>query len=111
MRITKTRLLPASLLATLFAAMSLGACGVQEASQMTKFADQMCACKDVDCAEKIFPEIEKFAKENEGKEVAAKAADKYNTEMLRIQGCYDKLHAEAAAAEAVKAQQEQPKPE
>lgn len=106
MQITKTRSLSALLLATSFAAVSLGAFGAQEASKMTQFADQMCACKDLECAEKLFPEIEKFAKENEGKEVVAAAADKYNAEMLRIQGCYDKVHAEAAAAEAVKQQQQ-----
>lgn len=77
----------------------LAACGAQEVSAMTKFADQMCACKDFACAEKLFPEIDKMATANEGKEVIAAAADKYNSEMDRTQKCYEKLAAAADAAE------------
>ena len=88
-------------LATLFVTSVLaGACGVQEASAMSKFADQMCACKDVACAEQLFPEIEKMSKENEGKEVVAAAADKYNAEMDRTQKCYEKIFADADKAAA-----------
>lgn len=76
----------------------LAACGVQEASAMTKFADQMCACTDVACAEKVFTELEKLSKENEGKEVVAAAADKYNNEMDRAQKCYEKVHTDAEKA-------------
>lgn len=91
-------------LAAVFAAgtftVNLGACGVKEASAMEKFADQMCACKDVACAEKLFPEIEKMSKENEGKEVVAAAADKYNAAMDRAQKCYEKVFADAEKADA-----------
>jgi hypothetical protein len=76
----------------LVAPFGLSACGVQEASAMTKFADQMCACTDVACADKVFTELEKVSKENEGKEVVAAAADKYNNEMDRAQKCYEKIH-------------------
>lgn len=90
---------------SLFASLlTLGACGTEEASAMTKFADQMCACKDVACADKLFPEIEKLANANEGKEVVAAVADKYNNEMSRAEACYLKLHTDAdtATAEPVK---------
>lgn len=70
--------------------------GKKEADQMTKYADAMCACKTVECAEKIFPEIEKWTAANEGKEVEKSAADRYNAQLDRTQKCYDKLHAEAA---------------
>lgn len=102
MHSTKTRSLPAFMLTTLFATASLAACGVEEASAMSKFADQMCACTDVACADKLFPEIEKLATANEGKEVVAAAAAKYNSEMDRTQKCYEKLHNDAEQAEAAK---------
>lgn len=86
-------------LATLFVTAGLGACGVQEASAMTKLADQMCACKDMACVEKLYPEVEAESKKNEGKEVAAAAADKYNAELTRLEACITKLEA-AAPAEA-----------
>lgn len=74
----------------------LAACsGKKEADQMTKYADQMCACKTAECAEKIFPEIEKWTAANEGKEVEKSAADRYNAALDRTQKCYDKLMAEA----------------
>jgi hypothetical protein len=87
-------------IAALLAAPALGACGVEEANAMTKFADQMCACKDVACVDKLFPEIEKLATANEGKEVPAAIADKYNAEMDRTQKCYEKVHTDAEAAAA-----------
>lgn len=90
-----TRLLAAGTLTA-----GLAACGTEEASAMSKFADQMCACKDVACADKLFPEIEKLANANEGKEVVAAVADKYNNEMTRAEGCYTKLHEAADAAPA-----------
>lgn len=95
-----------SLASSLLMALSLGlpACGAQEVSAMTKFADQMCACKDFACAEKLFPEIDKMTTANEGKQVVAAAADKYNAEMARTQKCYEKLGEAAEAAEAAKAE-------
>lgn len=78
------------------------ACGAEEVSAITKFADQMCACKDVACAEKLFPEIEKMTKANEGKEVIASAAEKYGAEVDRTQKCYEKIHEEAEKADAAK---------
>ncbi len=95
----------ASLLVAGAFTLNLAGCGVQEASAMSKFADQMCACKDVACADKLFPEIEKLGKENEGKEVPAAIADKYNNEMDRTQKCYEKLHADAEKLEAAQPQQ------
>jgi hypothetical protein len=81
-------------------ALSLSACsGKEEASQMKKLADQMCACKDVDCADKLFPEIEKFSNANAGKEVSAGAADDYNAQIGRTEKCYTKLHEDAAKNE------------
>lgn len=77
---------------------ALAGCGVQEASAMSKLADQMCACKDVACTDKTFDELEKLSKENEGKEVVAAAADKYNNEMDRAQKCYEKVNADAEKA-------------
>lgn len=88
-----------SLLAPLFLTAGLGACGVQEASTMTKLADQMCACKDMACIEKLYPEVEAESKKNEGKEVAAAAADKYNAELTRLEACVTKLEATAPAEE------------
>ena len=80
-------------------AAGLVACsGKKEADQMTKYADKMCACKDVKCAEAIFPEIEKWTAANEGKEVEKSAADRYNAQLDRTQKCYDKLMAEAEKA-------------
>ena len=82
----------------------LAACsGKKEADQMSKYADQMCACKDIACAEKIFPEIEKWTAANEGKEVEKSAADRYNTQLDRTQKCYDKLMADAEKAGAAPA--------
>jgi len=78
-------------------ALVLGACGVKEASTMTKLADQMCACKDIACVEKLFPEVEAESKKNEGKEVAAAVADKYNAEMSRLEACMTKIEAAAPA--------------
>jgi len=95
----------ASLLVASAFTVNLGACGVQEASAMSKFADQMCACKDIACADQLFPEIEKLGKENEGKEVPGPIADKYNNEMDRTQKCYEKLHADAEKVEAAQPQQ------
>lgn len=65
---------------------------------MTKLADQLCACKDAACADKIFPEIEKFSAANEGKKVSANAADDYNAQIDRVEKCYLKLQEAAAAA-------------
>lgn len=80
-------------------ALTLSACsGQKEASQMKKLADQLCACKDMACAEKLFPEIEKFSSENAGKKVSASAADDYNAQIDRTEKCMTKL-AEAAAKE------------
>ncbi len=80
-------------------AAGLVACGgKKEADQMTKYADSMCACKDIKCAEKIFPEIEKWTAANEGKEVEKSAADRYNAQLDRTQKCYDKLMAEVEKA-------------
>ena len=80
-------------------AAGLVACsGKKEADQMTKYADSMCECKDIACAEKIFPEIEKWTAANEGKEVEKAAADRYNTQLDRTQKCYDKLMAAAEKA-------------
>jgi hypothetical protein len=77
----------------------LSACGgKKEADQMTKYADEMCQCKDIQCAERIFPEIEKWTTANTGKKVETKAADRYNASLDRTQKCYDKLMAEADAA-------------
>ena len=88
------------------ASLSLAACGAKEASEMSKFADKMCACKDVACADKLFPEIEKLATANEGKEVVAAAADHYNSEMDRTQKCYEKIYADAEKAEGEQAEAE-----
>src|SRR5215203_7446436 len=89
----------------------LACSGKKEADQMTKYADSMCACKDIKCAEKIFPEIEKWTAANEGKEVEKSAADRYNTQLDRTQKCYDKLMAdiEKAGGEAPAAPVEEKK--
>lgn len=88
-----------SLLAALVS-LPLAACsGKKEADRMTQIADEMCACKTFECIEKLFPEAEKFTKENEGKEVSAEQADRYNKNLDRAQKCYDKLAAEGAKAE------------
>ena len=60
---------------------------------MKKLADQMCACKDIACADTLFPQIEKFTTANEGKQVEASAADDYNREIDRTEKCYETLHA------------------
>ena len=65
--------------------------GKKEADQMTKYADQMCACKEAACAEKVFPEIEKWTQANIGKEVDKDAADRYHKQLERAQKCYDTL--------------------
>src|SRR5207237_8020650 len=91
--------------------LGLGACsGKKEADQMTKFADEMCACKTAECAEKVFPAIEKFTKENEGKEVDKSAADRYNESLGKAKKCYEGLLNPAApAAEPPKPQTEDKK--
>jgi hypothetical protein len=79
------------------AAALVAACsGKPEADQMTKYADRMCACKDITCAEKLFPELEKWTGVNEGKEVNQGAAERYNTQLARAQKCYDTLMAAPA---------------
>ena len=88
------------LTASVALSLGLAACGAKEASEMSKFADQMCACQDVACADKLFPEIEKLTTANEGKEVVAAAADHYNSEMDRTQKCYEKIYADAEKAAA-----------
>ena len=88
-----------SIVAALSLTAGLIACsGKKEADQMSKYADQMCACKDVKCGDAIFPEIEKYTKANEGKEVEKGAADRYNASLDRTQKCYDKLAAAAPPA-------------
>ncbi len=78
----------------------LGACsGKEEANQMTKFANQMCECKTIECVTKLFPEVEKFSAANAGKEVSADQADKYNNEMGRLEKCATKIQADAEKAE------------
>jgi hypothetical protein len=67
--------------------------GQQEADQMTKYADQICACKTAECADKIISEIEKWTEKNAGKEVEKKASDHYNAEIAGAQKCYDDLAA------------------
>lgn len=90
----------------LVAGLGLAACsGKKEADQMTKFADEMCACKTADCAEKLFPAIEKFTKDNEGKEVDKGAADRYNASLSRAQKCYDDLLKAPAPAEQPKTEE------
>jgi len=96
---TRTSFAPALLLSGTFM-LGLTACGVEEASTMTKFANEMCACKDIACAEKLFPQVEAESKKNEGKEVVAAAADKYNAELARLEKCVEKLQADADKAEA-----------
>ena len=87
--------------------LGLVACsGKKEADQMTKFADEMCKCKTADCAEKLFPQIEKFTKDNEGKEVDKSAAYRYKAAMTRAQKCMDDL---MKATPAPAAPAEQPK--
>jgi hypothetical protein len=78
------------------AALLVACSGKPEADQMTKYADQMCACKDIKCAEKLFPELEKWTGENENKEVNQGAAERYNTQLARTQKCYDALTAAPA---------------
>lgn len=80
----------------LAAALLVACSGKPEADQMTKYADRMCACKDIACAEKLFPEIEKWTGGNEGKEVSKGAAERYNTQLTRAQKCYDDLMAAPA---------------
>jgi hypothetical protein len=77
----------------LAAALLVACSGKQEADPMTKYADRMCACKELACAEKLFPEIEKWTGEHEGKEVNQGAAERYNTQLARAQKCYDALTA------------------
>ena len=67
--------------------------GQKEADQMTKYADQVCACTTLECADKIMPEIEKWTEKNAGKEVDQAAADRYNAQIDRTQKCYDQLTA------------------
>lgn len=102
----------------LVVAFGLAACsGKKEADQMTKFADEMCKCKTTECVEKVFPTIEKFTKENQGKEVDKSAADRYNEALKKAQKCYDDLVKGGAAGSAAPAAgsaapaAEQPKPD
>jgi hypothetical protein len=80
-------------------AAGVAACsGKKEADQMSKYADQICTCKTVDCAEKILPEIEKFSNANAGKEVDKAAADRYNAALERVEKCMTKLQTDAEKA-------------
>ena len=87
------------IIAALGLALGLVACtGKKEADQMTKHADELCACKTVECAQKLMPAIEKFAKDNEGKEVDRDHADRYNAQMDRAGKCIERLVDEAEKA-------------
>ena len=84
-------------LATLTA---VAACsGKEEASKMTKFADEMCACADSACAAKVATDAEAFGKANEGKKVSSGAADDYNKAAKRMGDCFAQKMAAAGAAE------------
>ena len=48
---------------TLLAASLAAGSGQKEASAMSKFADQMCACKDSACAVKVSDDMAKWGKE------------------------------------------------
>jgi hypothetical protein len=77
-----------NLLAVGLLTFGLAACGSKEANQMEEFADKMCACKDADCAEKLFEEVKKIDSANEGKKVSASAAEKYAKAGERLSKCY-----------------------
>ena len=88
-------------LATLTA---VAACsGKEEASKMTKFADEMCACADSACAAKVATDAEAFGKANEGKKVSSGAADDYNKAAKRMGDCFAQKMEAAGAAEPAKA--------
>jgi len=85
--------------------------GKKEADQMTKYADEMCKCKDVKCAETLFPQVEKWTQANLGKEVEQGAAERYHTALDRTQKCYDKWMTEADKADPPPPEPETPEPE
>jgi hypothetical protein len=88
--------------------------GKKEADQMTKYADAVCACKTVECAEKIMPEIQKWTDQNAGKEVDKAQADRYNAQIDRTTKCLENLEKTAPAKEPAKeepAAKEEPKAE
>ena len=79
----------------------LAACKCKkEADQMSKYADEMCKCPDFKCAEKLFPQVEKWTNANLGKEIDQGAAERYHTSLDRTQKCYDRLMADAEKADA-----------
>ena len=80
-----------SVLLSLTAVFSLAACGKKEADPMTKYADEMCACKDATCAEAIFPRSRSSRRTTKAREVEASAAERYGRALDRTQKCYDEL--------------------
>ncbi|HLU68118.1 MAG TPA: hypothetical protein VKZ63_17665 [Kofleriaceae bacterium] len=74
------------------------ACGGNEVAELEKLADEMCACKDMDCAKKVEEKLSKL----EGKE-----PDKYSEEdqkkimaaAMKVASCQAKLQG-AGGAEA-----------
>jgi hypothetical protein len=88
------------LVLSLSLALSLTACsGKEEASKMKKITDELCACKTVECAEKVYAEIEKFTGANEGKKVSAEAADAYNADITRAEKCAERIVKDLEKAE------------
>jgi hypothetical protein len=62
-----------------------------QASLMEKLADEMCACKNGDCAQRIFERAMKDSTANEGKQVSARDAERYAKAGERISKCYSDI--------------------
>jgi hypothetical protein len=95
-RIIVTRKLGASLVGVLF--LSLG-CGASEAAKkMEEWADKVCACKDMDCIQKVQKEQEEWISKNGQAHAGASEADAKKVEAAtkKMTDCVTKIATGAA---------------
>ena len=64
-------------------------------AEMTRWADEVCACKTADCAQKIYDEALKASRKNEGKSVSESAAKRYVKAGQRLSNCMQDLSVKA----------------
>jgi hypothetical protein len=84
----------------MFALLALPACKGGEVVAKTKeFTDKICACKDMDCAQKVTKEMQEWAEQNKDAQGTESQAKEIEAETKRMGECMTKL-ASGAAAEA-----------
>jgi hypothetical protein len=85
----------------MFALLALPACKGGEVVAKTKeFTDKICACKDMDCAQKVTEEMQKWAEENKDAQGTESQAKEIEAETKRLTECMTKLATGAAGGDA-----------